>query len=107
MRSPPLSSLFPPLFPPSPYRLSVIAITSEQFVLQKVIKEGWYVVVECLHHMLLPMLKWEYDGVQATPTANFPLHHFTSRQCTALELMMDLLKARWMLCMLHTCCNLW
>lgn len=70
----------------------MIADTSELFVLQKIIKEVWYVCMECMHHMLLPMLKWEHDGVQAAPSVNFPLHHYTPKQCTALEIMMDLLK---------------
>ena len=73
-------------------RLSTIALTSEQFVLQKVIKEVWYVCMDCLHHMLLPMIKWDHEGVQATPSVDFPLHHFTGRQCTALEIMMELLR---------------
>ncbi len=75
-------------------RLSIIAFTSEQFILQKVIKEVWYVCMECMHHMLLPMLKWEHEGVQATPSVDFPLHHFTGRQCAALEIMMELLRVR-------------
>lgn len=70
----------------------MIAYTSEQFVLQKVIKEVWYVCMECMHHMLLPMLKWEHEGVQATPSVEFPLHHFTGRQCMALEITMEILR---------------
>jgi hypothetical protein len=70
----------------------MIAITSEQFVLPKLIKEVWYVCLECMHHMLLPQLKWEHDGVEATAGVTFPLHHYTGRQCSALEIMMELLK---------------
>ena len=50
--------------------------------------------MECMHHMLLPQLKWEHDGVQATASVNFPLHHYASKQCTALEVIMDLLKVK-------------
>lgn len=74
------------------HRLSVIAGVSEQFVLQKVIKEVWYMCMECMHHMLLPMLKWDHDTVQASVGFCFPVHHYNGRQCTALEVTMEILK---------------
>ena len=48
-------------------------------------------VLESLHHMLLPMLQWDKEGVQAS-SSEFPVHHYTSRQCTALETMLDILR---------------
>lgn len=54
-------------------------------------QEVWYVVLESLHHMLLPMLQWDKEGVQAT-NSDFPPHHYTSRQCTALETMLEILR---------------
>ena len=50
-------------------------------------------VLESLHHMLLPMLLWDKEGVQAA-TSEFPAHHYTSRQCTALETMLEILRVR-------------
>ncbi|CAI8054103.1 Phorbol ester/diacylglycerol-binding protein unc-13 [Geodia barretti] len=41
--------------------------------------------------MLLPMLQWDKEGVQAA-TSEFPAHHYTSRQCTALETMLEILR---------------
>ena len=48
-------------------------------------------VLESLHHMLLPMLQWDKEGVQAA-SSEFPPHHYTSRQCTALETMLEILR---------------
>ncbi len=60
--------------------------------MSKVIKEVWYICLDSLHRMLLPMLKWErQEGVQRLP-AQFPKYHYTGRQCTALDITMDILK---------------
>ena len=55
------------------------------------LQEVWYVVLESLHRMLLPMLQWDKEGVQAV-NSDFPAHHYTSRQCTALETMLEILR---------------
>ena len=48
-------------------------------------------VLESMHRMLLPMLQWDKEGVQAV-TSEFPAHNYTSKQCTALETMLEILK---------------
>ena len=52
----------------------------------------WFVVQESFHHMLLPMLKWEQEGVPASCSVQFPPHNYTSRQCTALEMVLENVK---------------
>ncbi len=75
-----------------PFRARVIAVTCEPSIMSKVIKEVWYICLDSLHRMLLPMLKWErQEGVQKTPV-QFPKYHYTGRQCTALDITMDILK---------------
>lgn len=54
-------------------------------------QEVWYVVLESLHRMLLPMLQWDKEGVQAV-SSDFPAHNYTNRQCTALETMLEILR---------------
>ena len=74
--------------------------SGEQIVQQKCIKEVWYTCMENLHHMLLPMLKWEHGdhasssipSMSLPPHAEFPLHNYTHRQCSALEIMMEIYK---------------
>ena len=56
-----------------------------------ILQEVWYVVLESMHRMLLPMLQWDKEGVQAV-TSEFPAHNYTSKQCTALETMLEILK---------------
>ena len=73
------------------YRARTIAETCEQQIMQKVMKEVWYVCLESLHRMLLPMLKWEHEGMQALHI-EFPSTHYSPKQCAALEVTMDILK---------------
>ena len=55
----------------------------------------WYVVHESLHRMLLPMLKWEQEGTASSENCvQFQTHYYTGRQCTALEIMLEILKVR-------------
>ena len=55
------------------------------------LQELWYVVLESLHRMLLPMLQWDKEGVQAIKS-EFLAHHYTNRQCTAIEGLLEILK---------------
>ena len=68
----------------------MIATVSEALVLQKTIKEVWYICLEALNHMLLPMLKWEH--CDQADFLVFPLHNYTHRQCHALDTMMEIFK---------------
>jgi len=70
----------------------VIAANSEKLVTTKVIKVLWYVTHESLHRMLLPMLKWELEGTSSNNCVQFQTHFYTGRQCTALEIVLEILK---------------
>ena len=52
----------------------------------------WFVVHESLHRMLLPMLKWDQEGISVSCSVQFPPHNYTSRQCTALENVLESVK---------------
>ena len=42
--------------------------------------------------MLLPMLKWDQEGISVSCSVQFPPHNYTSRQCTALENVLESVK---------------
>ena len=73
-----------------PYSCPYIS-SFHNFIHLFLLQEVWYVVLESLHRMLLPMLQWDKEGVQAV-SSDFPAHNYTSRQCTALETMLEILR---------------
>lgn len=49
--------------------------------------------MEGLHRMLLPMLKYEHEGEDGgAMDVEFIAHHYSTKQCHALEALGDILK---------------
>ena len=76
------------------YRARMVAETCEHIITKLVIKELWNICMETLHRMLLPMLKYEQEGEDGASDVEFIAHHYSTKQCCALEALGDVLKVR-------------